>query len=92
LRTVINHCQPLSTIVDRKSAIARLAGKTGPDAVAVANPLPLGQRLWMVGVDNLFIYHPAHRGRKRGGDLLGGVSAFQETDLTGPISIFKLLP
>jgi hypothetical protein len=30
--------------------------------------------------------------RQPGGDLLGGVSALQETDLTGPLSIFKLLP
>ena len=40
----------------------------------------------------LFICQPAHRGIKRGGDLLGGVSALQETDQTGPVSIFKLLP
>jgi hypothetical protein len=42
--------------------------------------------------DDLFIYRPAHRGRKPGGDLLGGVSALQETDLTGPTSIYKVLP
>ena len=46
----------------------------------------------MEEADDLFIYRPAHRGRKPGGDLLGGVSALQETDLTGPTSIYKVLP
>jgi len=46
----------------------------------------------MEEADDLFIYRPTHHGRKRGGDLLGGVSALQETDLTGPTSIYKVLP
>ena len=28
----------------------------------------------------------------KGGGLLGGVSTLQETSLTGPISIYKLVP
>jgi len=55
-------------------------------------PNPLGKRVWIEEADDLFLYRPAHRGIKPGGDLLGGVSALQETDLTGPTSIFKLLP
>jgi len=55
-------------------------------------PNPLGKRVWIEEADDLFLYRPAHRGIKPGGDLLGGVSALQETDLTGPLSIFKLLP
>ena len=46
----------------------------------------------MEEVDDLFIYRPTHRSRKPGGDLLGGVSTLQETDLTGPTSIYKVLP
>jgi len=40
------------------------------------------------GADDLFLHRSAHRGIKLnpGGDLLGGVSALQETDLT--LSIF----
>ena len=53
---------------------------------------PLRKRIWKEEVDGLFISQPTHRGRKPGGDLLGGVSALQETDLTGPVFIFKLLP
>ena len=57
----------------------------------IPNP-KLTERVWIEEADDLFLYRPAHRGIKPGGDLLGGVSALQETDLTGPISIFKLLP
>ena len=46
----------------------------------------------MEEADDLFIHLSASRDRKHRGDLLGGVSALQETDLTGPISIYKLLP
>jgi len=52
----------------------------------------LGRGSGVEEADDLFIYRPAHRGRKPGGDLLGGVSALQETDLTGPTSIYKVLP
>ena len=53
---------------------------------------PLGKSVWIEEADDLFLYRPAHCGIKPGGDLLGGVSALQETDLTGSLSIFKLLP
>jgi len=39
----------------------------------------------------LYINPPITAGGADGG-LLGGLSALQETDLTGSISIFKLLP
>ena len=55
-------------------------------------PNPLPEEGLDGEADDLFLYRSAHRGIKPGGDLLGGVSALQETDLTGPISIFKLLP
>jgi len=54
----------------------------------IPNP-KLTERVWIEEADDLFLYRPAHRGIKPGGDLLG---ALQETDLTGPLSIFKLLP
>ena len=56
---------------------------------------PIGgsqEEVWIEEADDLFLYRPAHCGIKPGGDLLGGVSALQKTDLTGPLSIFKLLP
>ncbi len=46
----------------------------------------------MKEADDLFIYLSASRIGSTEGDLLGGVSALQETDLTGPVSIYKLLP
>ena len=46
----------------------------------------------MEEADDLFIHLSASQDRKHRGDLLGGVSALQETNLTGPISIYKLLP
>jgi len=39
----------------------------------------------------LYINPPIAEGGTDGG-LLGGVSTLQETNLTGPVSIYKLLP
>jgi len=76
------------------SLIARSGWLDDPARVATDGriPNPLGKRVWIEEADDLCLYRPAHRGIKPGGDLLGGVSALQETDLTGPLSIFKLLP
>ena len=51
-------------------------------------PEPLRRRVRMEEADDLFIHLSASWDRKHRGDLLGGVSTSQETDLTGPISIY----
>jgi len=66
--------------------------RVATDASIARIPEPSRKEVWIEEADDLFLYRPAHHGIKPGGDLLGGVSALQETDLTGPISIFKLLP
>jgi len=69
--------------------ISRLVGQTGP--VLLAKTLSgrgSGQRKTMT---YLYINPPITEGGADGG-LLGGVSALQETDLTGPVSIYNLLP
>ena len=55
-------------------------------------PEPLRRRVRMEEADDLFIHLSTSRDRKHRGDLLGGVSTLQETDLTGPIPIYKLVP
>jgi len=81
----------VATLLITRSAIsARLAGESGPVVQSGAHTLSGREPGWET--DDLFIYLSASQDKKHRGDLLGGVSALQETDLTGPISIYKVLP